>query len=313
MKKTAVLAVIAGACFLLAACGSRESGNVSGIGDPYALAGEQVDAQTWSAAAANDNVTVKTIVTAENKNGDTMSESVTVIYRIAGERAYVETCSAAASGLTVCRETYLEFGEGISAWERVKAGGGDFSEWRAVSRSGAGAPRLLSPAGGFACLAEKFECFAYSEEERGYLATQEGLASLKGAYRAADPLALLPDAGSYGLGKFVVKFADGKPAACLARLERERRTAFFLGPRFPLRLSVDRAPMSEIDPDETDALYGTCPRLILEIRLPFPGREAEALRPSAFEVAQIYYDYGRTKVARPKHLPQAAFPSAVFR
>ncbi len=305
MKKmiTSVLLVLA-LCAGIAGCGGNgtNENNTNGTTvtestDPKLLVGEQVDRTAWKSAFTDEqNYTVKSVVTSNvTKNGHTMSEDVTLVYRITADKCLLTIHTKGESGSAFDAEAYIEIGEdGVSMWERSKEGA-NWTEWDGELYPKEGFFEMFSLSNDLTFLKDAYANFSYSEKEKGYEATASGLTALQSDLDdfASNILDMtMEEVGDVTLGKFVLKLNGGKPGACLADL------------------TVSAQPEARDDgtptPDGEGDGQGTQPQ---EPQQPGDtgsgdGQDTpETPATGSIALTQVFYDYGKTTITRPEKLP----------
>lgn len=301
MKKVIIPMLLASAlCAGLAGCtgNNNENSAVTENTDPKTLVGEQVERAAWQTAfSEGENYTVKTVVNADlTQDEHTVSETITLVYRYTADKFHF--CISMKEGGKTVEETeaYAELGATeVSIWQRTKQDGA-WSEWDTESYPKEIFGELVPLAFDLGFLKDEYANFAYNEKDMGYAATASGLTEMQeklGRITESVIDAVADGEAELSLGNLVLKMKDGKLAACLADL-----TAGSAVPAPEARTEPDNsAEGDETGPDDSGDAPGSGDS----------GGEGAPDAPLTGKVmfSQLFYDYGKTEVARPEGLPAA--------
>lgn len=308
MKRFINIVPVLAACALLAACGGE--GGVTAKTDPVALRSEKLSEEAWTSAFESaDNFCMKMVIkSAQTEKEATMSEVTTVDFCNDGDRVRAEITVRSGEETTFEAQSYADLTGEHAIWSRTKADG-EWSEWDSETYT---SEQFAQFFGGFSAPSfarDNFSAFAYSDGERGYEATQEGLSSIGSAvddYLSAALSQTPVDVGGVSAEKCVLKFTDGKPSACL--FEAGVNDGAEARSKEPRHEHIPPLPRPLPLPHICFTRHGRLPRILIRIT-PRP-RTAEPTEPdvpetpvSRIAVSQLFYNYGKTRVTFPEDLP----------
>lgn len=308
MKKIMSILTVLSACALLAACGGN--GDINENTDPVALESEKVTKEQWATAfASQENYCMKTLITSsKTENEAIMSEVTTIDFCNDGERICLTLETKSGDETVLEAEAYAELGEEHAFWTRSKEGDGDWSEWKTETFS---SEQFADFFGGYLAptfARDSYSAFSYSESEKGYEATEEGLTSIESAANAYISAALAQssvDAEDLTAEKFVLKFKDGKPSACLFDLGA-KATDTAESTKEPRREHIPPMPHPVPLPHIGLSRHGRLPRILIRIR-PVPrepiGPDVPETPAVSISCSQLFYNYGKARVTFPEDLP----------
>ena len=320
MKKVLIPVLLASAmCVGLAGCGNKEGENnnnnnnnnnntnptvtITENTDPKTLVGEKVDRTGWTAAFADEsNYTMKSVVTSDlTQNGNTMSESVTLIYRFTADKYQLALSMKEGGKMIFEAEVYMELdGDTVSMWQRGKEGT-EWSEWDGETYNKEDLGEIFGLTSDLSFLKENYANFSYVDADKGYSATASGLSEMQeelDAFAESILGILSDDSLQFDLSKFVLKLNGGKPGACLIDLTLTAEEAATPETRDNEGETPESGEQPEggNDGDGADQTpdEGENGDTMPETPAPITGNIA---------LTQLFYDYGKTTVTRPENLP----------